>query len=223
MKVVIASWAALTGVLFAGGLEFAESTKEVTVDPTKETVTVDFNFTNRSDEKLQIEKTDGGCTCVAIKVSGGKTVYAPGESGVLRAIVSLENYTGEVDRPLNVWLKGDHLKTQKQTLDIKIKIPVLVSVEPKTLVWSVGEKPEPKVIKIQMHDTQPIKVESIESSNASFATELKTLKEGTEYELTVTPSSTEKLGELGIFRILTDSRAERYRSIQAYGGIQQKH
>ena len=222
MKVMIASWMALAGTLFAGGLNFAESSKELTADPAAKSVTAEFEFTNETSKDVTIVKTDGGCSCVSVQVSDGKSVFAPGESGVVKAVFDVGNFTGQVEKPVKVWLKGDDVDVATQTLKIQINIPVLVSMEPRTLKWMVGDESKPKKIKILVEDSKLIHIDSVISSTEAFTTNLKTIKDGKEYELTVTPASTEKMGTLGIFRIKTDSTIDRYQMLQAFAVIQKK-
>ena len=222
MKVLIASWMAFAGTLFAGGLKFAETSRELTLGPTEKSVSTDFKFTNDTNKDVTIVKTDGGCSCVAVKVAGGKTVYAPGESGVLRTIFDVGNFEGELDRPVKIWIKGDDVDVTTQTLDIRFKIPVLVSLEPKTLIWTVGDEAQPKIMKIKMHGEKPIHIESLELLSEDFTSELTTIKDGEEYEVSVTPKSTERMGTLGVFHIKTDAEVERYRMMQTFAVIQKK-
>ncbi|MBK1881104.1 DUF1573 domain-containing protein [Luteolibacter pohnpeiensis] len=222
MKVVIGSWLFLAGTLFAGGLKFTETSKEITADPAARSVTAEFDFTNDTQHPVTIEKTDGGCSCVSVKVSDGKTQFSPGESGKIQAVFDIGNFSGEVDKPVKVWLKGEDVDVATQTLKIHINIPVLISMEPKTLKWTVGDKTSSKTIKIAVHDDKPVHLDAVKSSTNAFTTNLKTIKDGEEYELEVTPVSTEKMGTLGIFRIETDCPMDRYKLLQAFAVIQKK-
>lgn len=222
MKLLMVSWLSLTAPIFAGALTFTETSKEIQAAADAKTVTADFEFTNNTDKNVVITKSDGGCSCVSVQISGGKLSYAPGESGVVRANFSVGNFSGQVDKHVQLWTDGDPSGKPSETLAIKINIPVLISIEPKTLKWAAGAEAKPQKIKILMQDTTPIHISNVSLSTEAFSYDLETIKDGEEYELTVTPAETEKVGTLGIIRIQTDSTQDRYRLQQAFAVIQKQ-
>src|SRR5690606_38524647 len=128
-------WLVCAGGLHAAGLEFAETLKEIHPKADAKTVSADFKFTNTGDKPVTISKYDAACSCMSVQISGGKLHYAPGESGVVRANFDMGNFAGTVDKTVALWLKGDREDQPSGQLTVRVHIPVLIELEPKTLNW----------------------------------------------------------------------------------------
>ena len=210
----------LVSLASAAGLKFDEVLKSMDVKPTETIVTADFDFTNDTDKPVTISKYHAACSCMSLKVKGGKLVYAPGESGVIRAIFDMGNFSGQVDKVLQVWLDDDPEATPSVMLTVRVNIPVLVQIEPKTLRWEIGAAAEPQTVKITMNYEQPIKVLSAEVNSEAFTSTLKTIEEGKSYELEILPASTEKAA-LGIVQIKTDCPISRHATQRTFAMVRQ--
>lgn len=218
MKFAIGIWLALAALVQAAGLEFAEPLKEVAAAADASIVTVDFPFTNKGNKPVNIAKTDPGCSCLKVEVSGGKLKYAPGESGVVRTTFDMGNFSGTVDKTVALWFDNDPEDKPSMTLTVRIHIPVLVAVEPKTVKWNIGGKPDPQTIQIRMADGETIHVTGVKSSSPAFTCELKTLEDGRKYDLIVTPLDMNAPG-ISVFRIETDCAISKHRVQQAFSVI----
>lgn len=197
--------------LWAGPLTFESATKEVVASFDAATATADFTFKNETADTVILERSETSCPCLKIAIGGGRMIYKPGESGVIRATMDLAALTGTVDKSLAVWVKGDPDKHPSQILTMRAKIPELVSAEPKgALIWMVGEDPVPKTVTLTMLDSRPIKVTTVTTSSPKFTKEIKVIEEGKKYEITVTPTSTEEMANATI-RVDTDCTYDRYR------------
>ena len=217
-KIACAIWLSLCALGQAGTLEFKKTSQELHAPADAKVVSADFEFTNKTDKPVSVSRYESTCSCMAVKIKDGKLRYAPGESGLIRAEFDMGNFSGEVDKVVALWL--DDAKTDKPTLSltVRVHIPVLIALEPKTLKWDLGGKAEPQVIKITMNHSKPIKVTSVTSSSDAFKTQLKTVEEGKSYELSVTPDGTGTPG-LAIFRVETDCDIAKHRLQQAFGVI----
>jgi hypothetical protein len=218
MKYFFATWLILVVASHAAGLKFEKELVEVHVDLSAKSITKDFKFTNTSSERVKIRDADAGCSCVSVEVSEGKLSYAPGESGILRATFEIGSFQGAVDKTIHVWLEGDPDETPSSKATFRIHIPVIITLDPKTLKWEVGAKAETKTIAVIMNYEKPIHVISVSTSNANFSTELVTIEEGKKYEIKVTPTSTESPG-LSIIRIETDVDVERQKVQQGFAVV----
>jgi hypothetical protein len=218
MKPALYIWLALAVLLQAAGLEFESLTQEVHAPADASVVTADFNFTNKSDKPVTITNSDPGCSCLSVQVSGGKLKYAPGESGMLRATFEMGNFSGTVDKVIALWIDNDPADKPSMALTVQVHIPVLVTLEPKTLRWDLHGKSEPKVIEIRMTEDKPIKVLGIKPSTPAFRCELKVLEEGRKYDLVVTPLSVDQ-SALCVIRIETDCKIARHRIQQAFAVV----
>ncbi len=201
------------------GLKFDETLKTVDagVDSTDK-VTVDFPFKNEGDSQVSIIRYDAGCTCAAAQIKGGKLNYGPGETGVIRLTFDMTNFSGTVEKPAAIWLQGDPADKPSVRLTTRINIPVLVEIEPKTVTWDVGSSPETKTITLTMNHSEPIHVKGVSGSNANFTHELKTVKEGKKYELTITPADTGEVG-IAVFHIETDCASPRHRTQRVFSVV----
>jgi hypothetical protein len=217
MKYAFAIWLALPALVQAG-LEFETTLTEVHAPADAKTVTADFNFTNRSDKPVTVVKVDPTCSCIAVRIKEGKLRYAPGESGLIRADFDMGNFSGTVDKAVPIWLDDDPADKPSVELTVRVHIPVLVSLEPKTLKWDLGGKGEPQGIQITMNHTSPIHVTGVSASSDAFKHELKTIEKGKSYELIVTPTDIGSPG-LAILRIETDCAVAKHRLQQAFAVV----
>lgn len=218
MKRLFSACIALVTSLSAAGLEFDEILIEADAPIDSKTVMRDFTFTNTSDQDVVIREADAGCSCLAVKVAGGKLAYSPGESGTLRATFEMGSFQGSVDKPIFIWLQNDRDEKPSNTVTLRVHIPEVIKMSPKNLKWEMGSKPLMQVLKIEMDYKKPIHVNSISSSNPDFETKLVTIEEGKEYHVEVTPKRTD-VPSLAVLRIETDLDIEKHRIQQSFAGI----
>ena len=218
MKVALGLWLTLTAFSQAAGLEFTELLKEVNAQADVNTVTTDFNFKNTGDKPVTIAKTDPGCSCLKVEISGGKLKYAPGESGVVRTTFDMGNFSGTVDKMIALWIDNDPASKPSTTLTVRVHIPVLVALEPKTVKWDLGGKADPQTIQIRMAEGKSIRVTGVKSSSPAFSCEVKALEEGKKYDLIVTPLDIKTPG-ISVFRIETDCEISKHRVQQAFAVV----
>ena len=218
MRVGIFTWLVLAVFTQAGGLEFTETLKEVDAGADATLVTTEFSFTNKGDKPASITKSDSGCSCLKIEISGGKLKYAPGESGVVRTTFEMGNFSGTVDKMVALWIDDDPVDNPSTRLTVRVHIPVLVELEPKTLKWDLGTKADPQIIRIQMAEGESIRVTGVSSSSESFACELKTVEKGEKYDLIVTPRNIDTPG-MTVIRVETDCAISKHRVQQAFAVV----
>ncbi len=211
-------WLAVSGWIQAAALDFPLVFKEVHAPAEAQSITVDFEFANRSAKPVTVTKYDAGCSCVAVEIQEGKLRYEPGEAGLIRTKFDMGNFVGIVDKVVAVWLDDDPADKPSLALTVRVHIPVLVSLEPKTLKWDLQGQPTPQVVHIQMNYEQPIRVISVTASSEAFKYEVKPLEEGKSYDLIVTPLDLQTPG-LAIFRIETDCSLPKHRVQQAFATV----
>lgn len=197
-------------------LDFEHDTLDVKAGVDAKIVESEYKFTNNTGKVLTIRQADAGCSCLAAEVAGGKMEYAPGESGVLRTTFEVGAFQGVVDKPIYIWLKGDPEEEPSTTLHLRVHVPVVISLEPKTLKWQVGDKGEAKRMDVKIAYEKPVKVKSVTSSQEkSFKVELITLEDGKHYQVEVTPLNT-SAPALSIIRIETDIEVEKQKVQQGF-------
>ena len=185
IRTIILSELLLCGGLASGKneLSFKETVVPVKVAPDQDSITASFPFTNTSGGPVTISKIHVSCDCTTAGAKDNKLTYAPGESGVISAVMKTGNFSGTVDKDMTVHANGSAYK-----LVIRAQIPDIIRMEPRKLEWTRGEAPAPKTI-----NYEPV-----------------TVKKGKEYKIIVTPRSTAKPAFNTIW-VRTDSTVPRYK------------
>jgi hypothetical protein len=217
-RLIICLGMVLSSLSHGAGLDFTATLKEIEAPADAKKVTADFEFTNRSNKTVKVAKYDAGCSCMAVGIKDSKLAYAPGESGLLRADFEMGNFSGTVDKSVALWLDDDPPEKPSVNLTVRVHIPVLVAIEPKTVKWEVGAEAAPQTIRITMNHSEPIHVKGVTSTSEVFRFELKTIEDGKSYELVVTPADISTPG-LAVMRIETDCAVERHRLQQAFAMV----
>lgn len=215
----------LTAILFllaalpvCAGLTFETPVIDVNADLDAKTLTRDFKFTNSGDKPVKITQADAGCSCLSVQVSGGKFTYAPGEGGTIRAVFEIGSFQGTVEKPIHIWLEGDREDAPSANVSLRVHIPVIIKLEPRTLKWELGGSMEPKSMEVEMNYKQPIHITSVSTSNESFSAKLVTVEEGKRYKVEVTPVGGKAAG-LSVVRIETDVDVEKHRIQQGFAVV----
>jgi len=193
-------------------LEFAAKTLELKAQPSDQQLEAEFTFKNAGKEEVEVTKVEVGCSCLSGVTD--KRVYAPGESGKLAVVFKLGSFTGYQKKGMKV-VSGDGKETR---LEVGVQIPNVITITPDVAEWFVGDKPEPKSFKVLVEHSEPIKVLEVSCPRGGFAHELKTIKEGREYEIVLTPASTEK-AMLGLLRVETDCKIPKHQTQTAFFAI----
>lgn len=205
----------------SAGLDFDQSVKTVNAQADTKLLEVLFPFKNTTSKTIHITKYDAPCSCMSAVIKGGsiqsdKTVkFAAGEEGVVKGIFDLGNAKGKLNKKIMLWAADDSADKPSMVLEARVTIPKLIEASPKSLSWPVGSEPTTKTISIVVHDKKPIRIVKHAGSSPKLSYELKTVKEGFQYELVVTPESTEK-PLFGAVRLSTDSKNPRFKSLQTF-------
>lgn len=199
------------------GFSFETQRKEVTVKPTDKLVSVAFAFENKTKRNITISRYDSACSCLSARVSDpeGKLSYKPGEKGSIICDFELGSFSGTQEKTLMLWTTDDAKDAPSVILTSSITVPVLFAITPTTLFWDQNGDPSPKSFKIKVNNDKPIRILSHSGTHANFPFELKTIRDGWEYELVVSPKDLSSLG-MGLIKLTTDSPIPRYRRQQAF-------
>lgn len=200
---------------YAGELTFVKPSLELTAPITGQTLNADFPFTNQGKEAITITRFESECSCMAIESLDKKLRIGPGESGTLRAHFQKGTLTGTADKTVRVWLEGDPADKPSTILKLRVHIPELISIEPKTARWELKGNNQPITVTIKLPAEAPAKIKALTSSNPLFTTELKTIEEGRSYEAKISCSDT-KSKALGVLKIDIDSSLPGQQTGQLY-------
>ncbi|NNC88804.1 MAG: hypothetical protein HKN82_10140 [Akkermansiaceae bacterium] len=211
--------AVLVPGLASAQMIFATELVEIRAAPDAEVVEAEFPF-KVGALGATIAEYDAPCSCLEAQISdGGRLAWDPGTSGTVKGVFKLGTFKGTVDKVIVLRMEGETVPSVKLT--VRVEIPELVSVEPKTLFWNLGEPAVPQAFKLRMNGEKPLKIVDVSGTNEQFPFEMKTVKEGSEYELVVTPKSTEGRA-FGLIRLRTDSEFVRHQRYQCFVVIRNK-
>lgn len=207
IRIIIFAGLLLSGSLASGKneLSFKKTEIPVKVAPDQDSVTATFPFTNTSGIPVTIGKIHVSCDCTTASVKDNKLTYAPGESGVISAVMKTGNFSGIVDKDMTVHANGSAYR-----LVIRAHIPDIIRMEPRKLEWNRGEPATPKTIKITISKELPVNLTTVDLTGDAFDYEPVTVKKGREYKIIVTPKSTDKPAFNTIW-VRTDSHVPRYK------------
>ncbi len=192
----------------------------MTAKPADKELPVVFSFKNTGDESVVVKEIKIGCACLSAKTD--KEQYAPGESGVLEAVFRLGSFTGVQRKGMTMVSRAEGAtEDQRDSLMVEMSIPDVIVIEPELLRWDVGSEAEPKSFTIKVPHTDPIKIIDVSCSRDGFTVELIEKKEGREYEILLTPSSTDA-AMLGVLKIQTDCIIPKHQRKLAFFSISRK-
>ncbi len=217
------AFALLTPITAQGakGLTFDSEKKAVATKAGDLKVTVPYTFENTSKRTITIVRWNSACSCLNARIKNSQMIYKPGEKGEIHIDFELGSFSGTQEKTVMLWTKDDPAEIPSTVLSVKITIPVLFELLPKSLAWEQNGSKKAKTIKLKVHHDQPINIKSISGSNDAFPYTIKTIREGWEYELTITPTDVSK-PSLGMIRINTDAKIKRYQRQQAFVYVKAK-
>ena len=143
-----------------------------------ETVAV-FRFSNAGKKPVTIREIKVSCGCLAPKPA--RKTYGPGECGELTVRFDLRNRTGPQSKSVAVTTSDG----QRTTLTLSADIPVAYHIAPIMMKWVEGNAAKTKTARLTNPNKMPIRILSATSSHKDLPVELKTVREGFEYEVVV--------------------------------------
>ncbi len=133
----------------------------------QEEIVEGFHFTNNG-RATTIRKIETSCGCTTAKLD--KMTYAPGESGVIRAMFKIGSLTGTQIKTIKVFT--DDPDQPEVHLTLKVIIPELLRITPRLVFWRPNEKPEPRTIDVTVTQDKPIKLTGLKTEGANSTAEL---------------------------------------------------
>jgi len=197
------------------GLTFENKNVEIKPKADALKVTVPFRFKNDTKETYTIARWDSACSCLNARIKEGKMEYKPGEKGLILVDFELGTFSGIQEKTVMLWTKEDKAEKPSIVLAVKLNIPVLFEITPKTIFWDQNGSKDPQVFKLKVKHDKPINITSHSGTSETFPYTIKTIKEGWEYELTVTPTDV-STPAFGMIKLMTDSKIPRYKRQQAF-------
>ena len=177
-------------------------------------MTATFQVRNVGSAPVVLTRMESSCACLSVEA--GNREIAPGSETTLTAVFDISRLSGEAEKSLFIStnIPGSH----ETRLPVRVSIPRVIDLDPVTVKWNIGEKPEPREIRFRVLREAPIRITEVKSSRASVAVSLETVEEGRDYRIWVDPESTEDT-MLGFVRLSTDCELDQYKRMMAYFAV----
>lgn len=199
------------------GLVFEKKNYEVTSGIHDMKMTFEFPFVNKSSKAVEIKKVETSCSCLTARMPDNEYTSDAGEAGKVILDIDLGAFGGKVEKDaVVVTSEGERIP-----LKLVVHVPEFVKMEPKTLKWTVNEALTPKTIRLKINKELNLKLKEVSISKANFEFQPKTIEAGREYEITVTPKTTET-PEFALISVTTDSTEPRYKKLMGFLSIAPK-
>ncbi len=166
-------------------IEWEKKEITVAVHPVQLKKEVDFKFRNTGNDPVELLSMRPSCSCISAHPE--KRRYLPGESGILKVVFDLGNRTGPQKKSVKI-ITSDN-PAQNQILYLKIDIPEAYLFSTKRLTWESGQKKPTKTVTLTNVSSGAISIGKVTSSDDRLKIEIKTLREGFEYRLELTPEA----------------------------------
>jgi len=166
-------------------IEFAEMVYEFGKVRSGEVVTHSFVFTNIGTATLEINDVRPGCGCTTAGTWDKKV--EPGKTGSIPLQFNSANFGGVVMKQATVTCNDP--SRSNIVLQINGTVWKAIEVTPTMVVFNVpseAQTNDTKVVRIVSNLDQPLALSDLQCTNSSFNAELKTVKEGKEFELRIT-------------------------------------
>lgn len=194
-------------------LDWQDRSIKVDIAPLQTEIEVRFAFVNRSERPVAIRAIRPNCDC--LEAAADKAIYAPGESGAIKAVFTVGDRTGAYDRLIMVETDEED---QPVRLSVRIEVPAAAEIVPRMLEWARGADPQGKAAVISVAPGLAIEFDQATATSAEFTSRLETIEPGRRYRLTVTPTSTAAPANAAI-RVRGKNQAGQEIVISAYGNV----
>jgi len=164
------------------GIEWERKEAALVVHPAQRRATVEFKFRNAGKEAVEFLSLRPSCGCLSIYPE--KKRYLPGESGTLKVVFDLANRVGVQEKSVKVTTSDNLAKPQKLT--IRANIPEAYRFSATRLLWREGFR-ETQTVTLANVSAQSIAIGRVSSSDKHLKINLKTIREGFEYRIELTP------------------------------------
>jgi hypothetical protein len=167
MKHTITLFFALAGAFAQAGLVFESNRVEQHAGFLDERAEAVFRFTNEGDAAVTIQRLQSTCGCTVPQLD--KRVYAPGESGEIKAMFTFGARLGTQHKRVTV-ITDDRARPVHQ-LDFVTHIPQWADIQPKLLRWTLEQVPEPKEVRVRVTSPERVELAAPEGERNHFTIE----------------------------------------------------
>jgi len=169
-------------------LEWETDHVSINAEMGQDKVVAKYPFTVLGEQAVKISQVRASCGCTATKLD--KDTYEPGESSEIEAVFTIGNRQGKQVKKIFVHLNDATSPTY--TLTLEVDIPELLKIEPRFVYWGVNDELESKIIKLSVPHEEKVLVRQVRCMNNQIKVDLKTIEDGKEYEVIITPMDLKK-------------------------------
>ena len=195
-------------------LVFDQDPVQLKPKPEDDEIETTFTFKNGGSKPLHVTGLESSCSCLEATLD--KSDYAPGEKGKGQAKFKVSSFVGKHEKFLHIYT--DDPAHPDQVLTAVIDVPVVVEIEPKLLQWIIGDAAEAKEFTIKMIGQDPMKIKEVKATRQNVTFELKEVKPGREYTISLKPTTTANI-TVGALQIETDAKIPKYQHQMAFFSI----
>jgi hypothetical protein len=207
--------AALNGFAAAArALEWKAKTLTVATTPFQTTQDVRFEFRNNGPKPVAIRDLETNCNC--LDADTDLKVYVPGATGVVRATFTVGDRTGLYERTITVVTDETDSPVR---LVLKIDVPAVASLAPRSVVWQVNESATEKSVELTPAAGLDINFAEAQATNEAFTVRLEPVVAGRHYRLHLTPRDTTQPASAAI-RIFGREKTGHDVVVSAYASVQ---
>lgn len=171
-------------------LAWAAQTEAVDCSLGAAEATATFKFKNTGERAVTIVKITTSCSCT--KATIAKKTYQPGQSGKLSVRVTLGNLHGVLVRAIHVMMNSGG-KGQAKMLRLRILVPELARISPRSLVWRIGSPAAPRMVIVTIPKTHPFRITSVATGDTFMHAKLVEVSPQRRYAIVLWPRSTSGL------------------------------
>jgi hypothetical protein len=166
-------------------VEFAATTFDFGRVESGTVVTRNFPFTNPGDELLEIRDVFSSCGCTAVENYSRR--IEPGGSGTLPVLFNTSGMGGTVSKTLRV--QSNAVDNSNIVIQIVAEVYKPIDAIPPVAAFNFGpdfQTNDTRVIRLVSNLAEAVAVANPVCTNRAFHAQLKTVKEGKEFEVIVT-------------------------------------
>jgi hypothetical protein len=195
------------------GLEWKAQTLTFTTTPFQTTQEAIFEFTNTGAKPVTILEVESNCDC--LDAAADRQIYAPGESGVIKANFTVGDRLGLYERRIKV---ATDENPEPVRLLVRIEVPELVMLTPRSVAWKLHEPLVEKSVEIEMIPGVKINFTRVQPTSGDFAARLETIEAGRRYRVYLKPPATTQPANAA-FRIFGRAESGQDIIVSAYGNV----
>ena len=208
---------ALVSLARGEGIRFEKERVLVKAAPDQDVVGAEFVFTNNGNGEARVLSVVSGCQCLEAQAPDGP--IAAGQAGKVTGLFKIGAFQGMVEKQMAARVRDD-AGERDVVLTVAVEVPEVIRVEPGTIAWEAGETGS-KEFTLKVLWPEKVNLLGVECSREEFELSARTVEEGKEYRISVTPKNTSQ-PLLGLVQFRTDSRFEKYRDPMAFVHIKAK-